>query len=239
MMEEDQMTEVLLWYDSLREVAPFDPILDEDEQDLLSCQLGDDMTVQSCEETLIWSVLVNQSLKDMHANTIAQAVAGMRRVAKGCLVDDRVQVNPLWKQYASDFEKRFSVGPDLNVAYPFLRAIVFALNFSALCRKIRDDLQQYRPGYPTRRRGMCDVGNVGGAVYLAAVEDRRQQLARENNDIARHIDCHEAWIKRIEGAASPRALIYALKMVSAEEIPISGMRKCATRWLHRIDAGRF
>ena len=86
---------------------------------------------------------------------------------------------------------------------------------------------------------MCDVGNVGGAAYPAAVEDRRRQLARENNDIARHIDCHEAWIKRIEGAASPRALIHLLKTMSAEEILIFEMRKCAIRWLRRIDAGGF
>ncbi len=238
-MEEEQVTEVLPWYDSLREVTPFDPILDEDEQDLLSCQLGDDMTVQSCEEALVWSILVNQSLRDMHANTIAQAVAGMWRVAKGCLVDGRVQVNPFWKQYASDFGKRFSVNPDLNVAYPFLRAIVFTLNFPIVCGRIRDDLQQYRPRYPIGRRGMCDVGNVGGAAYSAAVENRRWQLAREDNDIARHIACHEAWIERIEGAASPQTLIHLLKIMSAEEIPISGMRKCATNWLHRIDAGRF
>ena len=120
MMEEDQMTEVLPWYDSLREIVPLDLIPDEYEQDLLSCQLGDGMTVQSCEETLTWSVLVGQSMRDTCASTIAQAVVGMRWVAQGCLVDDRVQVNPLWKQYASDFEKRFSVSPDLNVAYPFL-----------------------------------------------------------------------------------------------------------------------
>ncbi len=238
-MEEDQMTEVLPWYDSLREIVPLDLIPDEYEQDLLSCQLGDGMTVQSCEETLVWSVLIDQSLKDMYANTIAQAVAGMRRVAEGCLVDDRVQVNPRWNQYASDFEKRFSVSPDLNVAYPFLRAIVFAFNFPVVCGRIGADLKPYRPRYPTGRRGMCDVGNVGGAAYPAAVEDRRRQLAREDNGTARHIACHEEWIKRMEGAVSPRALIHSLRIVSAEGIPISGMRECATGWLHRIDAGRF
>jgi len=130
------------WLESLEGVSPFIPVVLADEFDLLPCQIvSDSFTVQSCEETLLWSVWANEKIRTQMRGTLQLAACGMRQVAKSCLAmrfDEEMSIG--WRVYMSGFDDRHSRAPQALSEYPFLWAIVLAARFVLVRRQIGVDL---------------------------------------------------------------------------------------------------
>jgi len=223
-----------VWIDGMEYVGAFTTMSKPAEgADLRRYRLTESgMTVQSCEEMLV----VSQATRD--PIDIAQAIDGMRSMAAACLIEN----SSVWRQYFSEFSARHQVQSELVRAFPFLRAIIFASRFEEIRKQIVGDLSEYNPiRFASPRRGLCDVGNLGGAEYRDRVETRRKELAAAVDCVSRNTQAYSAWVERISTVVSPAEVIAALRALSRGEVPCSleGMQQCASMWLHRIDAGRF
>lgn len=222
------------WYMTLNEVVPFKPDL-EVGFDILGSHLTGTRTVQSCKEVLIFSVLANSTVQQTIVMLIRESIDGMKQVAKGCLVDDRVQNNHHWKKYALDFTKRLIGNPALSDAYPFLRAIAFASMFERLRQNIFTDLGYCRPSNQSEQKRMYDVGNIGGTEYQIAIEDRRRQLATQDNELCYAYDSRRMWLDRVKNATTPEQLIHHLVSMSKAHIPVPSMQNRAIEFLNFIN----
>ncbi len=165
---DEERNPIPAWFTDLKKVAPFIPTTTADEFDLLSCQIvGDFFTVHGCEETLLWSVLVNEQMRVQASSTIGLAARGMRQIARSCL-DMRFDVNTNigWHLYVSGFDDRHSRAPQALSEYPFLRAIVLAARFVVVRRQIGVDLISLKTS-TCAAQAEC-LGQSKGAIEQAA-----------------------------------------------------------------------
>ena len=234
------------WFDTLDGVELFTVDVEDiytvtaEPEQLLNCCVIDGMTVQGCEEVLVWSACVAAGVRSSMVHNIEQAQTGMQRIARSCFDGSAKYASPIekaWMWYVINFTRRNGTGKALFQLYPFLWAIVFAARFESVRFEISQELGRYEPRF-SEQGGMCDVlGPPGYADYRYAVEEHRKSRALQTNAEVR---AHALWndLRQAAGkATSPGQLIRVLQRMSS--VRLEGMPRYARQMLSRISAGNF
>ncbi len=125
------------WFDSLESVVPFD--LQSGGTDVYLRELSHGMTVMFSEEALILSVYIREEVRESFTNELAQAVSGMKALAKSFMLRGQTQEEDAWKIYSRDIEMRNNADTNLISAFPFLRAFAFVNKFEAIHLEVMKD----------------------------------------------------------------------------------------------------